>query len=481
MTPTRASDPDTTPGLVEADSTPAQHSRHPRHVPHSERSPHSERTPHLQSTRVSRPGTGRPAFFRSSTWRAFGYHWVTLLLAPFGLAYAVTTVSLGASLLVTFVGLIVMAALVAGARSWGTLHRSLAAGLLDREIPAPVRFAPRPGFFGFLRSGLADGAGWRALSHMAVSFVTSVLSACLSITFLAAGLGCMTHWYWYQWLPPQEAGDGTWHRGSMIAPDVYVEGFWWQAAYVGVGLLLTFLIWPSLNNGLARLQASLAAGLLGPTAAQDRVRELEASRSSSVAGADARLAQIERDLHDGTQAQLVAIAMKLGDAKDRIAGTEAPAELQHLLDTAHGTAKDALEDLRGIARGIRPAVLNDGLDTALESLAATAPLPVYLSYRLPVRPSPAVEAIAYYCAAELVTNAVKHSGGSRISVLVLQEDSGLTLSVKDEGAGGAGSGTESAGTGLAGLAERVRTVDGTLRISSPDGGPTVVTVRLPLS
>lgn len=430
--------------------------------------------------------TARPrglAFFRSSTWRMFGYHSLSLLLAPFALAYAVTTVSLGASLIVVFVGLIIPAAMVVGARYWGTINRSLTASLLGRHIDAPPRFTSRPGFFGFMRSGLGDSAGWRALAHMFLSFLLSVTAFCLSFTFLVAGLGSMTHWFWSRWLPPQQASDGTWHRGSQIFPDVFADTLGWQAAYFGVGILFTFVLWPAINNGLGRLQAALAAGLLGPTAGQYRVRDLEASRSSSVNAADARLARIERDLHDGTQAQLVAIAMKLGDARERMAGSQTPADLQRLLDSAHGTAKDALEDLRGIARGIRPAALNDGLDTALESLAATAPIPVELSYRLPVRPSPAVEAIAYYCAAELVTNAVKHSRGSYVEVRVVQLEDDLVLSVRDDGTGGAvpAGGPEFTGTGLAGLSERVRTVDGRLDVSSPAGGPTVVTVRLPLS
>lgn len=419
----------------------------------------------------------RPAFFRSTTWRAFGYHVVSLFLAPLAFTYAVTTVSLGASLLVTVVGLVIVAAMVVAARYWGTVNRGLAASLLGRNIPAPVPFTSRRGFFGFLRSGLADTAGWRAIAHMAVSFVTSVTAAVLSITFLVTGLGCMTHWYWSQWLPPMQASDGTWHRGSMIAPDVFVDGFWWQAAYAGVGVLLTFVLWPAINNGAAKLQGLLAASLLGPTAAQIRMRDLETSRSSSVTTADARLARIERDLHDGTQAQLVAIAMKLGDARDRLSAGDANEDLQRLLDSAHGTAKDALADLRGIARGIRPAVLNDGLDAALESLAATAPLPVQLDYRLGVRPAPAVEAIAYYCAAELLTNAVKHSRGTGAWISVTGQDNRLVLSVTDNGTGGA---DPAAGTGLAGLAERVRTVDGTMHVSSPAGGPTTATVSLPL-
>ena len=439
--------------------------------------PEPDAVPGSRPAAVTRTQPRRPAFFRSATWRAFGYHGVSLLLAPLALAYAVATVSLGASLLVTVVGLVIVAAMVVAARYWGTVNRGLTASLLGRSVPAPPPFTSRRGFFGFLRSGLADTAGWRAIAHMGVSFVTSVTSFVLSFTFLATGLGCMTHWYWYQWLPPMQASDGTWHRGSMIAPDVFVEGFWWQAAYVAVGFLFTFILWPAVNNGLGKLQALLAAGLLGPTSAQLRVKDLETSRSASVNTADARLSQIERDLHDGTQAQLVAIAMKLGDARERLAAAESSPELQHLLDSAHGTAKDALTDLRSIARGIRPAVLNDGLDAALESLAANSALPVELDYRLPVRPAPAVEAIAYYCAAELLTNAVKHSRGTGAWISVTEQDKRLFLTVTDNGAGGA---SPAAGTGLAGLAERVRTVDGTLHVSSPAGGPTTATVSLPL-
>lgn len=436
-------------------------------------------------------GRKRPAVLQPETWRAFGYHWMTLLLAPFGLAYAVFTVSLGAPLLITVVGLVVPAALIAAARGWGALHRGLTESLLGVHVPAPPPFVPGRGFFGFLRSGLTDAAGWRALAHMFVGFITSVTAAALSISVLVTGLGCLTHWYWYQWLPAEQAADGTWHRGGNIGPNIYDDGTLWQLAYVAMGLLLTLLVWPALNNGTARLQAALTAGLLGPTPAQLRVHELEASRSSSVQDADARLQRIERDLHDGTQAQLVSIAMKLGDAKDRLAALDADTssadrpvdlrqDLQRLVGSAHGTAKEALVDLRGLARGIRPAVLNDGLDTALESMAGTAPVPVTLSYLLQSRPAPAVEAIAYFSAAELVNNAVKHSGATEIKVLVAPADGGrnLQLQVSDNGSGGA---DPARGTGLAGLAERVQTVDGNLLVDSPETGPTVVTVELPLT
>ncbi|WP_341392852.1 sensor histidine kinase [Arthrobacter sp. G119Y2] len=436
-----------------------------------------------QSASPIRPSRS-PALLQGRTWRAFGYHWLSFLLAPLALAYALTTVSLGAGLLVTWAGLVIPAAMIVGARGWGMLNRGLVRNLLGTGLPAPLPFSPRPGFVGFLRSGLTDAAGWTALAHMVLSFITSVTFAVLSITWLATALGGLTHAVWYRYLPEQQASDGSWHRGTQVFPDVYADTPGWQWIFAGAGLLL-LLIWPWINNGTARVQALLAAALLTPTASSLRVRELEHSRSASVDDADARLRRIERDLHDGTQAQLVAIAMKVGDVRERLSGEQASPEILSLLDSANGTAKDALTDLRGLTRSIRPAALEDGLDTALATLAAGAALPVTLDYSLARRPSPSVESIAYFSASELLTNAVKHSGGTHIEITVTgHNDDGLLLSVSDNGNGGAAVSRRTAAgtrTGLAGLQERVGSVDGRLVIDSPAGGPTRISVALPLS
>lgn len=249
---------------------------------------------------------------------------------------------------------------------------------------------------------------------------------------------------------------------------------------MAVGLLFTFLLCPAINNGLARLQGMLTSGLLGPTEAQLRVKTVEEQRIHTVQDADARLAQIERGLHDGTQAQLVAIAMKLGDARERLADEDISENIKSLLASAQGTATDALSDLRSLASGIRPAVINDGLDTALESLVAAAPMPVSLAYSLASRPSPAIEAIAYFCAAELLNNAAKHSSCTRITMKVTTATHGkhLVLSVLDDGVGGV---APAVGSGIEGLKARAANVEGTLEVSSPRGGPTEITVSLPLS
>ena len=215
-----------------------------------------------------------------------------------------------------------------------------------------------------------------------------------------------------------------------------------------------------------------------------RVRELEQSRALVVDDSAARLRRIERDLHDGAQAQMVAVAMKLGLATKKLGGMidgTGQIDLDRVLElvaAAHRGAKEAITELRDLARGIHPPVLDQGLGIALTTLAARSDLPVELVIDLPERPSAAIETMAYFCAAELLANVAKHSG-ARQATLEAAHVPGpqlLRLRVSDDGCGGAR--VEARG-GLAGLAERIGTVDGRLQLSSPPGGPTVVTVELP--
>jgi signal transduction histidine kinase len=213
-----------------------------------------------------------------------------------------------------------------------------------------------------------------------------------------------------------------------------------------------------------------------------RVRELEASRARAVDDSAARLRRIERDLHDGAQAQMVAVAMKLGLAVEQLCGmadTTARPDLDRVLElvvAAHGGAKEAITQLRDLARGIHPPVLDSGLGAALTTLATGGDVPIELVIDVPERPSPAIETIAYFCAAELLTNVAKHSGALHAKLEAVHVPGLVQVRVSDDGTGGAR--VEASG-GLAGLAERVRTVDGRLQVSSPPGGPTVVTVELP--
>ena len=242
-------------------------------------------------------------------------------------------------------------------------------------------------------------------------------------------------------------------------------GFWWGALLIGVGALE---LWVAYHLLVAPLTP--------------RVRELEQTRAHLVDDSAARLRQIERDLHDGAQAQMVAVTMKLGLAVKKLGGMTdgtGQTDLDRVLElvvAAHRGAKDAVTELRDLCRGIHPPVLDQGLDIALTTLAARSDLPVDLGIDLPERQSAAIETIAYFCAAELLTNVTKHSGARHATLEAVTVPGLLRVRVSDEGRGGA---RVAARGGLAGLAERIRTVDGALRLSSPPGGPTVVTVELP--
>ena len=255
---------------------------------------------------------------------------------------------------------------------------------------------------------------------------------------------------------------------------------------------LIFLVPAAANLAFASWQISISHRL--PTAPLPRrVRELEQSRAHVVDDSAERLRLIERDLHDGAQAQMVAVTMKLGLAVKKLGGLSngtgpGPvdrvdldrADLDRVLDLvvdAHRGAREAVAELRDLCRGIHPPVLDQGLEIALSTLAARCDLPVELVIDLPARPSAAIETIAYFCAAELLTNAAKHSGARQVTLEAVHRPGPLLrLLVSDDGSGGAH--VEARG-GLAGLAERIRTVDGRLLVSSPPGGPTVITVELP--
>jgi signal transduction histidine kinase len=276
----------------------------------------------------------------------------------------------------------------------------------------------------------------------------------------------------------------------LVRPSAYRHPKAWGGVCLAVGFWLFILgvilcsygfWWGALVIAVAALELWIAYHLLVAPLPQ-RVRELEQSRARAVDDSAARLRRIERDLHDGAQAQMVAVAMKLGLAREKLGGavdgTE-QADLERVLElvvAAHRGAKEAITELRDLARGIHPPVLDHGLGTALTTLAARSDVPVELVVDLPERPSAAIETIAYFCAAELLANVAKHSSARHATLEAVQLPGLLRVRVSDDGTGGAH--IEARG-GLAGLAERVKTVDGRLQISSPPGGPTVVATELP--
>jgi len=282
-------------------------------------------------------------------------------------------------------------------------------------------------------------------------------------------------------------GPGMWGLPQNIfLPNGYNGGPGTFSHSVGVFLLgaIFFFAAPWVMRGFVTVDKLIMRTLIGPDPVAARVRSLEQARTTTVDASAATLRRIERNLHDGTQAQLVALAMRLGMAKEKLDDTEHVdlERVRELVDEAHRGAKEAITELRDIARGIHPPALDIGLEGALATLASRSAVPTELNFDVRARPTAAIEAIAYYCVAELLANVAQHAQASRVSVSCAQSGTWLRLVVRDDGRGGAHLSTiGSTSSGLAGLTERVHTVDGRLDLVSPVGGPTVVTVDLPLS
>ncbi|WP_433859790.1 sensor histidine kinase [Streptomyces kronopolitis] len=397
------------------------------------------------------------------------------LLAPaLGLVCGLALLMLLAASLVTAIvqiGLVLLIGTLAAARATGAMHRALLRGLLGEGIPAPAK-RPRG-----LRSALTDGAGWRAAAFTVAYTPVGLVLFAVTVMGRFYGLAALTYPFW--WRALEEGGHPGIGFGFGIEPDTWPQAL--LTAVTGAGIL-TFTTW-STRGLLDRVVRPMAHALIGPGRLESRVQELQETRALAVQGSAATLRRIERDLHDGAQARLVAVAMALAGAKDHLARVPGDApELAHgreLVDSALDGSRTALKELRDLVRGIHPPALDDGLDVALETLVSGYALPVTLDVALPERPGEATETIAYFCAAELLANAAKHAGATRAEVAAYVKDGALHLSVHDDGRGGARP-RAGGGTGLAGLSERVSTVDGRLLIDSPAGGPTTVTVELPL-
>jgi signal transduction histidine kinase len=416
------------------------------------------------------------------SWSEVGYALIGLPLGILGFAVTVATLSFGLGNAFLLIGLPLIAAGSIVARWLGALDREVARRLLGMQVTEPVPLQVRPGFFGWMRSQLTDVVAWRARGYLLLRFPLSVASFIVTAVFWAGGIAYVL------WPAAWAAGlDHVMVRQNGVMQHVTPNyGGYYFDTWPRLGLLfaqgvILLLLAPWVLRAVLMLDRWLIAGLLSPTAS-DRVRSLEQTRAHAVDDSAARLRTIERDLHDGAQAQLVAVAMKLGLAKEKLGGGDGAAaepdvkRALELVDTAHRTAREAINELRDLARGIHPPVLDQGLGPALSTLAARSAVPVDLVVDVPERPSPAIETIAYFCVAELLANVAKHSGARRATVEAVHVPGLLRVRVTDDGRGGA---SVAAGTGLRGLADRVRTVDGRMELDSPPGGPTVVTVELP--
>jgi signal transduction histidine kinase len=388
---------------------------------------------------------------------------VMIVLLAFGLTVSV-------SVLGTVVGLLLITLTLRLSRRLSSLHRRLLRRVLGYQVEAPSKFQPGTGLLGRLDRRLRDRVAWRAVWYSLIKLPVAFVQF-YALTLTAFGLIDLSYpviWPVFRplaVLQPLPFG-GTPHVSSWPATV--------SAAILGAACLVAGT-W--LARGINAGDQALIRGLLGPSTMAERVSELERTRSLAVDDAAAALRRVERDLHDGAQMRLAALAMNLGMAREKLEDPDNET-VRELIDAAHRNAVDALADLRDLARGIHPPVLDSGLASALATLATSSAIPASVTADIGPRPAPAIETIAYFCAAELITNATKHSYANQITINIGTERGGLLrLEVSDDGVGGADA---SRGSGLAGLAQRVSTVDGRLDVSSPAGGPTAVTVELPL-
>jgi signal transduction histidine kinase len=391
--------------------------------------------------------------------------WVIGLVA-FGVI--VTGVIAGVALLpFAFMGVWVLwvVVLIGGLFAW--VERRRFAVLLDVRIAAPVAL-PRTGkWWKTVLRRLRVAETWKQFGYAVIRFPLGMVETVVVVVVWACALA-MIALPGYDWLLP---ADGRFGSGSVPVP--HSPGF---VAAVAAGGLILLLTAPQLTKGLAAADTLVARFLLGPPKKQLRARigELERTRAQAVDSAEAERRRIERDLHDGAQQRLVALAMDLGRARARFA--DDPEAAQAIVDQAHTEAKAALAELRNLVRGVHPPVLTDrGLDAALSGLAALSPVPVTVRVDVNPRPSASVEAIAYFVVAEGLTNVAKHAQASHALVFVERHQVMLRVMIRDDGIGGA----DPHGQGLSGLADRVAGVDGRLLVDSPAGAGTVIEVLLP--
>ncbi|WP_341999133.1 sensor domain-containing protein [Microbacterium sp. LWH7-1.2] len=453
------------------------------------------------------PVASRPV---SGFWASYGQAWVRTpgsalyLLAVFVLA--MVSVSLLASLFWTGVGLLI---LVIGlplivltlliARGFGIADRFLLLLTAQPEIPEPEWNRDRPeatGFWMTLTRPIRNAHYWLYLVHgMIVNPIISTISFTLTVVWLSAGLGGLTYWFWGLFLPRSWNADGSGGEWGHYVADFmpWLFGGWssWAvevALYLIAGIVFTFTM-PWVLGGLARGHHAIAKGMLGRWQSDElaaEVRAEAAARGAAVHAEDLALRRLERDIHDGPQQRLVRLQMDLAALERRAESgdTDAAADLAR---EARGHAKAALDELRALSSGVAPPLLQDrGLAAALGAVATASPLWVQVDVDPSIDLAVSQEAArtVYFVVAELMTNAVKHSGATGVTLRASLRRSAagtpthLDVWVVDNGRGGA---AITSGHGLEGLRERVAGLRGVLVVTSPVGGPTSVGAHIPLT
>ncbi len=405
-----------------------------------------------------------------------GYALASFPVAILAFVAVVTGVALGAGLLVIWVGVAVLALTLVAARGLATAERAWLPAVLGRELPRPAYRRAEGTPLRRLLTPLRDAQCWLDALHAVVRFPFAILSFVVTVTFWSVALGGLTYGAWDWSLPDASTDPGQEDLLELLGQESTAGRRILFYALIGlaVALLLPFAV-----RGAALLQAQVGRALLtSRAAAQEQIDRATQGRDAAVAAEAVALRRLERDIHDGPQQHLVRLGMDLSRAQRQL--DRDPAAARTTLVEATVLAREALEELRALSRGIAPPVLADrGLAAALAALAARSPVPVELAVDLPEeRLAPVVENTAYFVVSEALANVAKHSDASLCRVVVGRDGGVLRVVVEDDGAGGA---VAAPGHGLAGLADRLRATDGTLTVDSPRGGPTRLTAQVPLA
>ncbi|GAA2159812.1 hypothetical protein GCM10009727_72110 [Actinomadura napierensis] len=420
------------------------------------------------------PPTTRPSGALGRFGREFAYLLSGLPVGAAAFAVAIAGLAAGASTLVVLLGLPVLVGTLAAARAFARLERRQVERATGRALPPHhYRGTEEAGFTGWLHA-VREPQSWRDLTYMVVAFPVRLTTFCFAITWTVGGVAELLYAAW-SWPIPRDRDNtgvldlafGISSRGADIAFNT------------GVGAVLLVTAIPVVR-GLVSLQTSLSRALLtNQTAAlKARAEQLAAGRRSAVAAEAHTLRRLERDLHDGPQQRLVRLNMDLETVARRL--EDAPERAKPLVEDMIEQSREALSEVRALSRGIAPPILADrGLAAALSAAAGRCPVPVSLQVDLPRRRYAAIaENTVYFVVTEALANIAKHAQATQCAVVVAADQTALRVQVRDDGRGGAHQGK---GHGLAGLSDRLAAVDGTLDITSPPGGPTVLTAVVPLA
>jgi signal transduction histidine kinase len=411
----------------------------------------------------------------SQVWKESAHLLADLAIGIFLFTVAVTMLSTAGGLLITLIGFPLLVLTVVLGRLVSPMERPRAMLLLDLDLPGFTPLDQTGSVWQRAKDILGDAAGWKGIAYSLVMLPWGIVAFTIVVVIWSVAWSLLTLplWGWAGDHPDPftlngvriDLGSGSWIAASLVLSFV-------------LGVVLVALL-PRLIHWTSNVDRALVRALLAPSEQEvlaRRVSELQESRDASVESAAGELRRIERDLHDGAQQRLVSLAMNLGMAKERMAEVDDP-KTRELVTQAHDEAKQAIVELRDLVRGIHPAVLTDrGLDAAVSALVARCPVPVQVRSDLTGRLPSTCEATAYFVVAEALTNVAKHSRATSATIDMTMRDRTLVVTVSDDGVGGA---LESATGGLHGLHDRVRAVEGRLRVASPVGGPTTLIAEVP--